>query len=125
VHPRAGHIKYEGKLLASRGKQFSSRELRLISKIVQECDLLLKWPVHFRPMKQITASVALGLALFMMPALAQTPAQKDAEELSALIKEVQAQQTAIAENQAKIEEKLTALGDTIREARIFSSRGGR
>ena len=42
-----------------------------------------------------------------------------------MIKEVQAQQAEIAENQAKIEEKLAALAETIRVARIYSSRGGR
>lgn len=58
-------------------------------------------------------------------AVAQMPNPKELDELNALIKEVQAQQTAIAENQAKIDEKLATLGETIREARIFSSRGGR
>ena len=43
------------------------------------------------------------------PAIAQTPTQKDADDLNALISDVQAQQTEIAENQAKIDEKLAAL----------------
>jgi ABC-type transporter MlaC component len=77
-------------------------------------------------MKPITAATFLTAVLFLLtPAVAQTPAQKDADELNALIKDVQAQQAEIAENQAKIDEKLATLGETIREARIFSSRGGR
>jgi hypothetical protein len=42
-----------------------------------------------------------------------------------LIKEVQAQQVVIADNQAKIDAKLVALAEAIRVARIYSSRGGR
>ena len=45
--------------------------------------------------------------------------------VEALIKEVQAQQVVIAENQAKIDAKLVTLAEAIRVARIYSSRGGR
>ena len=77
-------------------------------------------------MKQIFLITLLATAaLLWAPAIAQTPTQKDADDLNALIKDVQAQQAEISENQAKIEEKLAALTETIREARIFSSRGGR
>ena len=77
-------------------------------------------------MKQISFITILAAgALLLAPAIAQTPTQKDADDLNALIKDVQAQQAEMAENQAKIEEKLAALTETIREARIFSSRGGR
>jgi hypothetical protein len=72
----------------------------------------------------VIAFLTIGL-LLMKPAIAQTPSPQEANELNALINEVQEQQTAIAENQIKIDEKLVTLGDTIREARIFSSRGGR
>jgi hypothetical protein len=47
------------------------------------------------------------------------------EEFSALIKEVRAQQEALAANQAKIDEKLAALAEAIRQARIYSSRAGK
>ena len=80
-------------------------------------------------MKHIVLITFLAAAWCLMtPAIAQTPTtptQKEADELTALIKDVQAQQAEIAANEAKIEEKLAALGETIREARIFSSRGGR
>jgi hypothetical protein len=73
-----------------------------------------------------TVAISLTIALFVLtPAIAQTPNQKEPDELNALINELQAQQIAIAENQAKIDEKLAMLGETLREARIFSSRGGR
>ena len=83
----------------------------------------------------------LSIALFMKPTLlfafcalimlvtaapAQSPQHDSAhEELTALIKEVRAQQAAVAANQAKINEKLATLTETIRVARIYSSRGGR
>ena len=57
---------------------------------------------------------------------AQAPQQAPAQaEMASLIKEVRAQQAAMAGNQAKINEKLASLTETIRVARIFSSRGGR
>jgi hypothetical protein len=45
--------------------------------------------------------------------------------VEALIKEIQAQQVVIADNQAKIDAKLVTLGEAIRVAKIYSSRGGR
>src|SRR6185295_5529372 len=124
MHPRAGHNNYEGKLRTTRGKQFSSRAGESRSKIARECDLLSQQ--HSFRMKQIFFITLLtAAALLLAPAIAQTPTQKDADDLNALIKDVQAQQAEISENQAKIEEKLAALTETIREARIFSSRGGR
>jgi hypothetical protein len=71
----------------------------------------------------IIVFLALGV-LLLTPAIAQTPGAKEPDELNALISEVQAQQKEIADNQAKIDEKLTTLAETVREARIFSSRGG-
>jgi hypothetical protein len=57
---------------------------------------------------------------------AQAPQQSPAQaELAALIKEVRAQQAAMAANQSKINEKLANLAENIRVARIYSSRGGR
>ena len=42
----------------------------------------------------------------------------------AALKELQTQQAAIAENQAKIDAKLATLAEALRLARIYSSRGG-
>jgi len=64
--------------------------------------------------------------MLVAAAPAQSPQGDPAhEELTALIKEVRAQQAAVAANQAKINEKLATLAETIRLARIYSSRGGR
>ncbi|MEO5753118.1 MAG: hypothetical protein ABIR38_00235 [Chthoniobacterales bacterium] len=74
-------------------------------------------------MKKLTL---LGLlALFATSIGAQSPATDEQRQMEGLMKEVQAQQVQIAENQAKIDAKLAALAEAIRVARIYSSRGGR
>ena len=77
-------------------------------------------------MKRISVIALLALVLLLLkPAIAQTPTSpKETDELNALISDVQAQQKEISENQMKIDEKLATLADTLREAKIFSSRGG-
>jgi hypothetical protein len=55
---------------------------------------------------------------------AAEPASPQEQQLLSVIREIQAQQTAIAENQAKIDAKLAIVGEAIRLARIFSSRSG-
>lgn len=76
-------------------------------------------------MKRI-ASAAAAILLCAVSLQGQTvnaSAQQD-QQLIALAKELQAQQAAIAENQAKIEAKLAAISEAIRVARIYSSRSG-
>ena len=74
-------------------------------------------------MKKLTL---LGmLALFATSLGAQSNAPDDPKRVEALLKEVQAQQIVIAENQTKIDAKLIALAEAIRVARIYGSRGGR
>lgn len=58
------------------------------------------------------------------PLFAQTP-PSDQEQMAVLIKELQTQQAAMTANQAKIEEKLAAVAEELRVARIYASRGGR
>ncbi len=65
------------------------------------------------------------LALFAGTIGAQSPAPEDPKRVEALVKEIQLQQIVIAENQARIDAKLVTLGEAIRVARIYSSRGGR
>ncbi|MGH8095583.1 MAG: hypothetical protein ACREIF_19300 [Chthoniobacterales bacterium] len=66
-----------------------------------------------------------GLILLTTSIGAQSPMANDQEQLAAMLKQVQAQQLQIADNQAKIDAKLANLGEAIRVARIYSSRGGR
>jgi hypothetical protein len=54
--------------------------------------------------------------------VAQAPDSRDAQQLLALIKEVQTQQAQMAENQTQIETKLADIGETIRVAKIYAGR---
>ncbi len=84
---------------------------------------MLCYPVETLPMKKL---MLLGaLALFAGPIGAQSPAASDDQQLETLLKEVQAQQIQIADNQTKIDAKLVTLGEAIRIAKIYASRGGR
>jgi len=77
-------------------------------------------------MKPTLLSVCFAFIMMVSSAPAQAPQQSPAQaELATLIKQVRAQQTAMMANQAKINEKLASLTETIRVARIYSSRGGR
>jgi len=66
-----------------------------------------------------------GLAILANKISAQSPESPEQKEVEALFKVVQDQQIQIAENQAKIDAKLVMLGEALRVARIYSSRGGR
>lgn len=55
---------------------------------------------------------------------AESAANPQHAQVLALVKEVQAQQTVMAENQAKIEAKLATVAEAVRVARIYSSRSG-
>jgi hypothetical protein len=74
-------------------------------------------------MNRIAALTCLMITLIGGVKAAE-PASPQEQQLLAVIKEVQAQQTAIAENQAKIDAKLVTVGEAVRIARIYSSRGG-
>jgi septal ring factor EnvC (AmiA/AmiB activator) len=73
-------------------------------------------------LKRTLLAFLLPSTLFISSSVAQKPDSKQEQELAALIKEVQAQQAQIADNQAKIETQLADLAETIRVARIFSKR---
>ena len=74
-------------------------------------------------MKRILLALLLPATLMVMSfSGAQTPDANQEQRLLALIKEVQTQQAQLAENQAKIEEKLAEVAETVRTARIYSKR---
>jgi hypothetical protein len=81
---------------------------------------------------KVTVSMKRTLCLTLISAgfLAIMPSARpqehgNEEKLLALIKEVQAQQAQIADNQGKIDQKLAEVADSLREARIFAGRGGK
>ena len=95
-----------------------------VSRSVQrECDLLPNERATLLEMKPFVAPLLFAGALSLISSTsAQAPAQKDDQAALQLAKEVQAQQVEIAANQTKIEAKLAEIAETIRIARIFSSR---
>ena len=90
---------------------------------IAERELLLTEILSMKPTLLFAFCAIITLA---SSAPAQAPQQLPAQaELAAVIKEIRAQQAAMAANQVKINEKLATLTETIRVARIFSARGGR
>ena len=71
------------------------------------------------------AAVSAAIVL-ITTAGAQVPQPAAGDQKSmALVKEIREQQAQIAANQEKIEARLTALAEAVRQAKIYSSRGGR
>ena len=76
-------------------------------------------------MKTLPALIATCLLALPVTASAAEPSkenEREQQQLLALAKEVQAQQAAITENQAKIDAKLAAIAEALRLAKIYSSR---
>jgi hypothetical protein len=91
----------------------------------REYDLLLENASQVASMKILSAFIALSLIGVAVNARAAEPAkdlERDQQQVAALAKEVQAQQVMIADNQKKIDEKLVAIAEALRQARIFSTR---
>jgi hypothetical protein len=77
-------------------------------------------------MKSLSLIAFLTLVLLVSGPAAEAPdARQVPAQVLTLLKEVQGQQALIADNQAKIDDKLATIAEAIRTARIYSSRGGR
>jgi hypothetical protein len=79
-------------------------------------------------MKRLSALTAFfSLALLVAAPAADAPGagQQQLQQVLAVAKEVQGQQAAIAENIAKMDAKLATIAESLRTARIYSSRGGK
>ena len=71
------------------------------------------------------AGGALALALlFALPGRSNGQAGADEAAFNALLTDIATQQAAVAANQTKIDEKLAAIAEDLRLARIFVGRGG-
>ena len=68
------------------------------------------------------AAAFAGVALSPHPSAAQTPDEQ--RQIAQLIAEVAQQQTQIVANQKLIDDKLTAIAENLRLAKIFVSRAG-
>lgn len=83
--------------------------------------LLLSNLDYLPEMKRVFLLLTPAL-LFVSVSFAQAPDANQEAQLLALVKEVQTQQAQLAENQAKIEEKLATITETVRSARIYTKR---
>jgi len=79
-----------------------------------------------KPQSLLLAACA-ALALFswlISPDQSNGQVDSEIQSISALLAEINAQQIVIAENHTKIDDKLAAVGEEVRLARIYSGRGG-
>ena len=67
---------------------------------------------------------AAALLALLVPDRSSGQAASDDAALTAVLTEIVAQQATIAENQAKIDEKIAAIAEDIRIAKIYVGRGG-
>jgi hypothetical protein len=78
--------------------------------------------------KPIALTLLGAIALFAAFALPRESvgqaAAADEPQIAQALADVTAQQTVIAENQAKIDEKVAAIAEEVRVARIFAGRTG-
>ena len=68
-------------------------------------------------------AVFFSFVLLVSARAAEAPGAQE-QQILAMVKEVQAQQLAIADNEAKMDAKLANIAELLRMARIFSVRGG-
>ena len=71
----------------------------------------------------LIVSCLLGIAVNASAAEPPKESERDQQQIVALTKEVQGQQTAIAENQTKIDAKLVTIAEALRLAKIYAARG--
>jgi len=76
-------------------------------------------------MKKFSTLLLPCLFACAIAARAAEPSKESDQQVAALTKEVQAQQTAIVENQTKINEKMAAIAEALRLAKIYASRSGK
>jgi hypothetical protein len=76
-------------------------------------------------MKTLSALTAACFLAGLTVAPAAEPAKESEQQVTALMKELQTQQTALVENQTRINEKMVAIAEALRMAKIYASRGGR
>jgi cytochrome c-type biogenesis protein CcmH/NrfF len=77
-------------------------------------------------MKRCFALLVICLAACAIAAQGAEPpkeSERDQQQIAALTKELQNQQKSIAENQTKIDEKMAAIAEALRQAKIYAGRG--
>lgn len=69
------------------------------------------------------SGLAAVAVLLLAPVFSQGQTGTDSRENAKLLQAVQEQQKTIADNQAKIDEKISAIAENVRQARIYVNRG--
>jgi hypothetical protein len=114
--------------LCRKASNYRADFRREMAVIAGEYEMLLEKPHPFDPMKNLSALIAACLLGAVIAAAAAEPpadSERDQQQAAALAKEVQAQQTAIADNQTKIDAKMVTIAEALRLAKIYASRAGR
>jgi hypothetical protein len=70
----------------------------------------------------IPVLVAAIVFAFATPAKTDAESGSDAAEMAAALKDLLVQQATIADNQKKIDEKVTAVAEELRQAKIYTTR---
>jgi hypothetical protein len=72
----------------------------------------------------LIAACVVGVGAGASAAEPPKESDRDQQQLLAISREVQGQVAAIADNQKKIDEKMAAVAEALRLARIYASRAG-
>jgi ABC-type transporter Mla subunit MlaD len=80
-----------------------------------------------KPKTILYLMAAVCLAAFAIFPTNRLTAQSDLDSPAAaeLLQDIQTQQATLADNQKQIDDKLAAVGEAVRQARIYVSRGGK
>jgi len=68
-------------------------------------------------------AIGAAAALTLSPATSRGELGASDEAITIMVNDVAEQQTKITENQGKIDEKIAAIGEAVRQARNFAHRG--
>jgi hypothetical protein len=116
----------DGWKLAGCGDEASSIPANFIYFITQPSSgakLAVKRNMNFKSLLAPALGAAGLAAAVLMPIRSQGEVGPDDPAFANLLKEVSTQQATIADNQAKIDDKLAAIAEDVRLARAFSARG--
>jgi len=80
-------------------------------------------PMKSKPIFLSLAGAAAIAVLVLAPVFSQGQINAGTQANGGVLQEVLAQQKTIADNQAKIDEKLAAVAENIRQAKIYVTRG--
>jgi len=75
-------------------------------------------------MKKTLICTVAAVFVAVAPIMRPSNAQDQSAQLSNIVNELKKQQAELSDNQAKLDQKITDLSETVRTARLFMSRAG-